>query len=283
MNYKQILPTYRRRLRFVGEELDRFYARRGKVRSTLHLGCGEAEFDYLLSQYTETMTSVDINPGDIGFAKKLNSDLENVEYRIGDACALDFEDATFDRIISLETIEHVPNYERFIQECARVLEPGGHFVLSFPSIDYPLTYDPINKLLGGGRKLISAGAYGFGHDWLPEKRDIREKVESVGLRCVREEMLSGPLVGLLECYLPGMLQSLLKSNSANIDEDRFGEVQANVHSKAGAMQSEDDVKGIRPNRGVPKLVWMVDLLNAIDQRVSLGSSVGVGQVYRKEE
>src|SRR5258708_14124578 len=39
----------------------------------------------------------------------------------------------FDAVVSFETIEHVPDPSRFVAECARVLKPGGLFLVSTPN------------------------------------------------------------------------------------------------------------------------------------------------------
>lgn len=39
----------------------------------------------------------------------------------------------FDGVASFETVEHVPDPERFVEECARVLKPGGRLVISTPN------------------------------------------------------------------------------------------------------------------------------------------------------
>lgn len=44
----------------------------------------------------------------------------------------EFPDNTFDRIISLETLEHAPNPTEFLKELRRVLKPGGLLVMSLP-------------------------------------------------------------------------------------------------------------------------------------------------------
>ena len=47
-----------------------------------------------------------------------------------DAAALDFADATFDAVISVEAAFHFSTRSRFFAEAARVLRPGGRLVLS---------------------------------------------------------------------------------------------------------------------------------------------------------
>lgn len=49
-----------------------------------------------------------------------------------DALALSFDDATFDVLISNDVFEHVPDIDRSLAECARVLKPGGRMLFSIP-------------------------------------------------------------------------------------------------------------------------------------------------------
>lgn len=85
----------------------------------------------------------------------------NLRFQQDDAQALSFADASFDRVISFETIEHLPDYARFVAEAARVLRPGGRFVVSTPdgrleSTLYGLTGRPRN-----GHHLVEFTRDGF--------------------------------------------------------------------------------------------------------------------------
>jgi sarcosine/dimethylglycine N-methyltransferase len=48
-----------------------------------------------------------------------------VEFRLGNALHMPFEDASFDVVMGQEAWCHVPDKPRLIAECARVLKPGG--------------------------------------------------------------------------------------------------------------------------------------------------------------
>ncbi len=49
-------------------------------------------------------------------------------------CALTFADGSFDRLVSLDVLEHIPDYEQAFRECARVLKTGGMMMWSVPFI-----------------------------------------------------------------------------------------------------------------------------------------------------
>jgi SAM-dependent methyltransferase len=49
-------------------------------------------------------------------------------------CALSFPDKSFDTLVSLDVLEHIPDYEQAFKECARVLKDGGKMMWSVPFI-----------------------------------------------------------------------------------------------------------------------------------------------------
>jgi ubiquinone/menaquinone biosynthesis C-methylase UbiE len=50
-----------------------------------------------------------------------------------DATALDFEDGSFDALISVHAIEHIPALDDALAEMCRVVRPGGHLLLIYPA------------------------------------------------------------------------------------------------------------------------------------------------------
>ena len=69
--------------------------------------------------------------------------LPNVSFETGDATVLPLAEDCADLYVSLETIEHLPDVERFLDEVARVLHPDGTFVCSTPDRD---VYSPGHDL-----------------------------------------------------------------------------------------------------------------------------------------
>lgn len=49
-------------------------------------------------------------------------------------CALSFPDESFDTLVSLDVLEHIPDYLQAFKECARVLKEGGKMMWSVPFI-----------------------------------------------------------------------------------------------------------------------------------------------------
>lgn len=56
-----------------------------------------------------------------------------------DAARIPFADATFDAVVSLQVVEHVPDPDSYVAECARVLRRGGVFACATPN---RLTFTP---------------------------------------------------------------------------------------------------------------------------------------------
>lgn len=61
--------------------------------------------------------------------------------RCEDVTALRFADKSLDAIVSLDVLEHVPDYPKALREFFRVLRPGGMFVLTIPFHDH----DPVSR------------------------------------------------------------------------------------------------------------------------------------------
>lgn len=89
----------------------------------LDLGCGVGH-SYTLLAPRETV-GVDID----------RPALEGQERRtvVADMRSLPFEDASFGSVLSVQSLEHVPDPERVLAEVVRVLEPGGTAVFFTPN------------------------------------------------------------------------------------------------------------------------------------------------------
>jgi ubiquinone/menaquinone biosynthesis C-methylase UbiE len=115
--------------------IERYEFAARKLRDTnsiLDIACGVGYGSRLLkdSLPTALVMGVDSSAEAIEYANARYS-RPGLTFRVGDA--MTFEDGSFDAIVSLETIEHLPDPQAFIQRVTtRVLRPGGIFVGSVP-------------------------------------------------------------------------------------------------------------------------------------------------------
>ena len=100
--------------------------------------------------------------------------------------------------------------------------------MTFPSREFPFTYDPINRIWqltrseGSREFAITQGGYAFGHDYLIGAVDFKKWATDAGFEVVEFEGLSHHLVGLLEMYWTGIAQSIFKKNAGNVTSGTKG-------------------------------------------------------------
>ncbi len=112
----------------------------GKI--VLDVACGEGYGSYLLKMWgAKQIEAVDIDSEAIEKASIMFSN-ENINYMCQNAEKLPYADNSFDLIVSLETIEHLDNPDKFLLELRRVIKPDGTIILSCPNDPY--YYDRAN-------------------------------------------------------------------------------------------------------------------------------------------
>jgi SAM-dependent methyltransferase len=118
------------------EHLHRYLLARELCREKdiLDVASGEGYGTALLAQVARTATGIEIAQDAVEHAVASYS-RPNLRYHQGDARTLRLPDASFDVVISFETIEHFTEHERFLLEIRRVLRSGGLLIVSTPDRD----------------------------------------------------------------------------------------------------------------------------------------------------
>lgn len=76
------------------------------------------------------LTVTDLAPPMVELAQQIVGDHPNIEYRQADATDLPFPDNSFDAVICQFSLMLLPDKVAAMQEAARVLKPGGHFLFN---------------------------------------------------------------------------------------------------------------------------------------------------------
>jgi len=96
----------------------------------LDVGCGGGFFVKELAMSvgsTGTVMALDSSSAQIDAARQYCSHLSNVEYITCSATKLPFPDASFDSVVSIQTLEYIADVDAVLRECRRVIKPGGSF------------------------------------------------------------------------------------------------------------------------------------------------------------
>jgi len=133
----------------------------------------EAE-DYIANECSGVeVVHAEISVGLIRVAAKLRTAARQV--KLETYSLLPFGDKEFDRIVSLETLEHVAEPEAFLSELYRVAKPATRMVLSCPPATSEIPYRVFTWLFGG---------HGEGPHRFPASKEVKNMLEKAGWRLI---------------------------------------------------------------------------------------------------
>lgn len=152
--------------------------------TVLDLGCGEGR--HVISFYVEAdvhAIGVDLGFADLQKAAEKSVpflDAGNPSKQLHFACTnalrLPFADASFDKVVCSEVLEHIPDHAGALREIARILKPGGVAAVSVPRyvpewICWALS-DEYHSNEGGHLRIF-------------KEHTLRREIEGTGLRFIR--------------------------------------------------------------------------------------------------
>lgn len=92
----------------------------------LDVGCGTGNLSVCLAQNPNigAVVGVDFSPIYVDYAKGRDAN-PRISFDVGDACALAFDDASFDHSLSMLVLQFIPEAQSAVHEMRRVTRPGG--------------------------------------------------------------------------------------------------------------------------------------------------------------
>lgn len=106
-------------------------------KTTLEVGVGTARFSPLLRKISSEVIGIDFSSSMIKIAKSKKNKLNLKDKKgliLADASKLPFKSGSFDLIVSINVLNHIPEYSRAVTELTRVLRQGGALIVNFPNL-----------------------------------------------------------------------------------------------------------------------------------------------------
>ncbi len=104
----------------------------------LEIGCGTGVFTRLLAAHAQSVLAVDLSPQMIRLARQQSIDYPNIEYVTGDVMRLSLPAESYDCIVSLATLHHLPQ-EQAVLKMKDALKPGGVLIIHDLVADHRIT------------------------------------------------------------------------------------------------------------------------------------------------
>lgn len=115
----------------------------------LEVGCGTGTISVRIAAVADSLTAIDIDPVFVQRARQRLDQHVNVSVLQADATR-DLPDMTFDTIVMLDVLEHMPDDAAMLCLLADRLAPGGSVVLKVPAL--PGLHNSLDRAVGHYRR-----------------------------------------------------------------------------------------------------------------------------------
>jgi len=125
--YKLTAPWHRIVLEFLKDI-------RLNKKKVLEIGCGYGSLSVYMSKRGAKVNGVDISSEAIKISRRnalLNK--QKIIFRQANGENLPFKDQSFDLVVCCETLEHISNYKKAIDEIVRVTKNSGKIIITIPN------------------------------------------------------------------------------------------------------------------------------------------------------
>ena len=181
-----------------------------KFNKILSIGCGNGEFERLLSPYVNQIIAIDISPEAISLAQKEQKEaqINNIEYKCKSFYDFNFNEE-FDVIICLAFLHHVNSQDllTFLKVVYKHIAPGGFFYSQDPNIKGILRF--IGRIVLGSKY----DQYHTPDEYELNPEELKLQLHKAGFSHVKISYIDFTLIPLLYMITKGfkwlMLLSLL--------------------------------------------------------------------------
>ena len=111
--------------RYERDLLDRLPARRERA---LDIGCGTGTMARALARRVNHVDAIDLSPAMLEEARRRSASADRVAYRLADVTAMEWPTESYDVIISVATLHHIP-FEATLVKMRNALRPGGRLMV----------------------------------------------------------------------------------------------------------------------------------------------------------
>lgn len=131
---ERMIPSFHMGNITYGEHLGRYMSvlKAIKGKTVLDIASGSGYGTKLMAADAKFVYGVDIDEDAVEYSRK-EFGAKNVEYIVGSGTEIPLKDDSVDCVVSMETIEHIEDQEKFLEEVRRVLRPGGFMIVSTPN------------------------------------------------------------------------------------------------------------------------------------------------------
>jgi SAM-dependent methyltransferase len=148
----------------------------------LEVGYGAGAVQLALSHSVDELHGIDLDADPAPVRALLNSRGASADLRQGSVLELPYPDGHFDLAVCFSVFEHLKGYKAALRETARVLKPGGLFLLGMPSV---------NKLMEAG--FLAIGFKGINDHHVTTPQEASASFEECGFALRSARYLDFPM------------------------------------------------------------------------------------------
>jgi SAM-dependent methyltransferase len=137
--------------------------------NVLEIGCGKGGFARRLAERSEHVLALDLSPEMIRIARERSAQFPNIEFELADVLERPLPIASFDCIVSIATLHHLP-FAEMLLKMKDALKPGG-VLLVLDLFEPARISDSLLNLLA---LPVSAGLRLIHHGRLLTRREVRD-------------------------------------------------------------------------------------------------------------